>query len=185
MLEKENPKRSSRGASYSCKNKMQNTFSPSTKGDKTLPGRSLFLCEQQKHKLLFTSHLLPPPPGGFAAVYPKSMKFKKIKFSRLIFLLSWLPPLDFLEPIRCISGVLASFTGQESIYLDFHAAVLTQNPGVILHFHHYFNRDLYIFFFLQGVSDLIPRWAQRSRTSEASSSNGFLRIHRTLNAPSN
>lgn len=56
---------------------MQNTFSLSTKGGETLPGRSLFLCEQQKHKLLFTSHLLPPPLGGFAAVHPKSMIFKK------------------------------------------------------------------------------------------------------------
>lgn len=92
---------------------MQNTFSLSTKRDKTLPDRSLFLCKQQKHKPLFSTPqtFFPPQPStrpseGFVAVYPKSTIFKinKWKFSQLI-CSSWLfrRQEDASQECRCPS----------------------------------------------------------------------------------
>lgn len=88
----------------------------------------------------------PAPRRDFSAVYPESLIFLQKKIvSRLISLLSKDPPLDFLKPIRCISGVLVSFAAQKSICLHFHPQVLIRNPGAILHFHLSFNS---IYFFL-------------------------------------
>lgn len=130
---------------------MQNTFSPSTKGGKTLPGRSLILCEQQKHKLLFTSHLLPPPPWGASLQFiPKVWYLKKINnkvftahFPAQLTSSSWLLGANKMH-LRS-AGVL-HHPGIHLLKISM-PAVLTQNPGVILHFHHYFNPgSIYIFF---------------------------------------
>lgn len=102
---------SSAAARLFGQNKMQSIFHlapKETKHSRIDP----FLCDKHNHKTF-------PHPRGSAAfilkVWKKSFTAHFALSSSAFFL------IFTLEPIRCISGVLVSFTTEESIYLHFHS----------------------------------------------------------------
>lgn len=95
------------------RNKMQSIFHlapKETKHSQIDP----FLCDKHNHKTF-------PHPRGSAAFILKVWKKKKSFTVHLALSSSSFFLIFTLEPIRCISGVLVSFTTEESIYLHFHS----------------------------------------------------------------
>lgn len=193
MLEKGNPKRSGSLRLIHAKKKKKKCKTLihwALEDKKTLPDRSLFLCEQNKHKLLFTTtaapSIFPPqhstcPSGGLVAVYPKSIFKKEINKH----FHSSFAPLDFFGGNKMrLRSAQVSLAAKKIHLLTFPWRSPHTEPRCDPAFSSLFQPGS-IFFFLQGVSDLIPRWAHRSRTSSTCSSGGFLWIDRTLTVPSN